>query len=110
MLLPAKPKRNIMTKAEIKERLDQLEKKYRDLVWFARTSPRCLKDDHISMPGLVRIKMSMPEECNKLAGGDSNFHHGFNSGCLAAFRLVSGLMSTKQNAKLAEEWFPFLDT
>lgn len=99
-----------MTKAEITERLDQLEKKYFDLVWFARTSPRCLKDDHISMPGLVRIKMSMPEECEKLAGEHSDFYHGFNSGCLAAFRLVSGLMSTKRNAQLAEESFPFLDT
>jgi hypothetical protein len=99
-----------MKKSEILERLRQLEEKYFALVWFARTSPNCLKEDHISTPHYIRIKMSMPEDCNKLAGPESDWHHGFNSGCLAAFRLVSGLMSTESNAKLAEESFPFIDT
>ena len=96
---------------DVRKELETLEKKYWDLVWYARTSPSCLHDDHISMPGVVRIRMNMPDECNKLAGDQSEWQHGFNSGCLAAFRLALGLMSRKQSEReFAKDSFPFLDT
>jgi len=96
---------------DARQHLTELEKKYFDLVWYARTNPNCLKDDNISMPGLVRIRMSMPEECRKLQGERSDWQHGFNSGCLAAFRLALGLLSSKKSEQqLAKDWFPFLDT
>ena len=96
---------------DVRQQLMELEEKYFDLVWYARTNPRFLEDDHISMPGLVRIRMSMPDECNKLNGEHANWQHGFNSGCLAAFRLALGLLSRRPSEReLAKDSFPFLDT
>lgn len=99
-----------MNRKDIEARVQQLEQKYFDLVWYARKDPAAVKDGHVSMPGIVRIQMAMPEECARLAGKDGAWEHGFNSGCLAAFRLVLGLMGTKGDAEQAEEEFPFLDT
>lgn len=97
-------------RADIERRLTEMEKKYFDLVWYARKSPECVRDDHPSMPGVVRIQMTMPEECEKLHGESGDWQHGFNSGCLAAFRFALGLMGTKADAQMAEDEFPFLDT
>jgi hypothetical protein len=99
-----------MKKHELEHRLDELEQKYFHLVWYARTDPGCIKDGHPAMPGAVEVEMKMPEEVAKLRGDEADWTHGFNSGCLAAFRLVQGLMGNKTEARCAEEEFPFLDT
>ena len=87
------------TKAELAE-------KYRILVWMARSQyevtppgvePRNVLDETID---------EYPEEYNKLCGPDADWHHGFNSGMLAALRLLSG----GRIYKSALEEFPFLDT
>ena len=84
----------------------ELEEKYCDLVWMARSqyvvtpegvTPRNVLDETID---------KYPEEYKKLCGPDSEWHHGFNSGMLACLRLLSG----GRIYKSALEEFPFLDT
>jgi hypothetical protein len=97
-------------KSELESRLQELEQKYFHLVWYARTDPDCIRDGHPAMPCAVKVGMKMPEEVAKLEGEEGDWQHGFNSGCLAAFRLVLGLMGSKTEAQFAEDEFPFLDT
>lgn len=99
-----------MKRDDIDGRLKVMEKKYFDLVWYARTAPDAVKDGHVSMPGIVRVRMAMPEECERLAGEHASWEHGFNSGCLAAFRFALGLMGNATDVQMAEDEFPFLDT
>ena len=95
-----------MTKAAAMDRLAELEKKYFDLVWLARSTP----DQHGSAPANIkRITEAWPIEAAALSS-DGQWQHGFNSGCLAAFRLAMGLLGTAADAKMAEDDFPFLDT
>lgn len=99
-----------MKKADVERRLQEMEKKYFDLVWFARAGSAAVKDGNISMPGVVRVKMAYPEECARLSGEQGAWEHGFNSGCLAAFRFALGIMGNKTDQQMAEDEFPFLDT
>ena len=99
-----------MKKADVEKRLSEMEKKYFDLVWFARTGSAAVQDGNISMPGVVRVKMKYPGECARLSGEEGAWEHGFNSGCLAAFRFALGLMGNKTDQQMAEDDFPFLDT
>jgi hypothetical protein len=82
------------------------EKKYFDLVWYARTTP----DEPASEAGRKRIEAAWSADLEELRSDDSNWQHGFNSGCLAAFRLVQGLLGSEADAEFAREQFPFLDT
>lgn len=95
-------------KFEVLARITGLEKKYFDLVWIARH-----KGEKEGLAAAARVRAMYPEEVERLSG-DSGFNpdweHGFNSGCLAAFRLVLGLLGTQADAQMAEEEFPFLDT
>jgi hypothetical protein len=96
-----------MTKgADFVLELDAWEKKYFDLVWYARTTP----DEPLSQAGRQRIEAAWSADLDELRSDDSNWQHGFNSGCLAAFRLVQGLLGSEADAELAREQFPFLDT
>lgn len=95
-----------MTRAEFEAEVRALEKKYFDLVWYARSSP----DEKVSEHGRRRVESAWPSELNELRTDDSNWTHGFNSGCLAAFRLILGLTGTESDAEAAREEFPFLDT
>jgi hypothetical protein len=96
-----------MTKgADFLLELDAWEKKYFDLVWYARTTP----DEPISQAGRQRVEAAWSADLEELRSDDTNWQHGFNSGCLAAFRLVHGLLGSKDDAEFAREQFPFLDT
>lgn len=99
-----------MKREDVEKRLREMEKKYFDLVWYARAAPDAVKDGHVSMPGVVRIQMAMPDECERLASKDGTWEHGFNSGCLAAFRFALGIMGNAGDVQMAEDEFPFLDT
>jgi hypothetical protein len=95
------------TKKEIKELAIEMENKYSDLVWFARKS----KDDYASNDEVrdkMREIMKKYPETNDLIKDEYNWTHGFNSGCLAAFRLILGSM--EYNTEEAKEEFPFLDS
>ena len=57
---------------------------------------------------LQKIVDKYPEDYSLLKGKDGQFHHGFNSGALAAFRYVLDIIET--GVEHAEEEFPNLDT
>lgn len=98
-----------MKKAEVMDRLVEMEQKYFDLVWLARKRP-----EDALIPGVQesidRVEKAWPKECEELGGDESDWHHGFNSGCLAAFRFAMGLMGSADDVQMAEDDFPFLDT
>lgn len=97
-----------MTKKQLKAKLDELCEIYFDLVWYARkdkTDPNHPGREHIE-----RIRHDHPDQVAALCGESSDWHHGFNSGCLAMVRLALGLMGSAKDAEAAEEEFPELDT
>ena len=98
-----------MKKIQIEKKIRELEDRYCDLVWYARRGyldPKVPAQDE----EIERIRRQMFVEVLKLRGPHSRYHHGFNSGCLAILRLVSGLLGDATDAKLALEEFPCLDT
>jgi len=100
-----------MKKADVINKLLEFSDKYHDLVWLARKDPAWMHDGHPSMPAMVEVIMKYPKEYKELQeeeGGD--WHHGFNSGCLAAFRLAIDLLNCGGDGKDTIEDFPFLDT
>jgi len=99
-----------MKKQDFLAKLQNKQTKFADLVWFARSYREDIKDDRSSMPNMIRIQMALTEDVENIMGDDGDWHHGFNSGCLAAFRYALALLGSKEEAAAAEEDFPFLDT
>jgi hypothetical protein len=98
----------LIKKQEIIDEVKNLERKYFDLVWYARSSPQ---NDHLkgSKVNRKRIEEFYPEEVKDLIKGNSrSWEHGFNSGMLAGMRYV--LSMAAYGKEDAEENFPFLDT
>lgn len=112
------------------KRLDELEKKYCDLLWMARKNPKDLRDSVIKKT-FDEVSAKYPGELAKLQGRQGDWTHGFNSGMLACVRLtdgyvcsVDGHLCPEEEEELlkndkcirqaiideAEEQFPFLDT
>lgn len=95
------------TKKELIEMANQMEDKYFKLVWFARKTEEDYLIPEIQKP--MREVMDLyQDEVNELNGEFGDWYHGFNSGCLAAFRLI--LSMATENKEFAIEEFPFLDT
>lgn len=73
---------------DIKPKLKELEQKYFDLVWFARSRP-----ENKNIPGvkakLDKVKADYPKEVEALKSHNGDWQHGFNSGMLACSRLVT---------------------
>ena len=96
-------------------------KHYNDLVWYARSNP----DNQLPkvQEERKRIERCYPKEIAALNCGGDNWDHGFNSGCLAAFRYALTLLDEdtwvdEETCKempcggyvIAEDAFPSLDT
>lgn len=94
------------TKKQILENAGEMYDKYSDLVWYARTKP-----ENIDILGvrenIIRIEESYPEDVKNLKDDDSNWFHGFNSGCLASFGLI---LEMQIDIEFGLENFPMLDT
>lgn len=74
--------------AAIVELTEQHEKKYFDLVWYARRYPVDALDPYIR--GLMdKVEAEHTTETKDLASEKGDWTHGFNSGLLAASRLYS---------------------
>ena len=95
-----------MKKSDIVDEIASWEQKYFYLVWYARSKP----DEPASQSGRQRVEAAWPADLEELRADDTNWQHGFNSGCLAAFRLVQGLLGSEADAEFARDEFPFLDT
>jgi hypothetical protein len=93
------------TKKEIKQLAIQMERKYCDLVWLARRNRDDVNDE---VKNIIDEIMEKYPETNDLINDNTNWTHGFNSGCLAAFRLI--LDSMEYSIEEAKEEFPFLDS
>lgn len=110
----------------LKKRLSNLQAKYNDLVWYARSDfPRNHK---LKKP----VENKYKEDIKKLRECDDNWQHGFNSGMLAATRLFDGYVdktcsyedsdpdfiergniirqTRHETIQQAEDEFPMLDT
>jgi hypothetical protein len=91
----------------LKEHLSNLEDKYFDLVWYARSG----KNMHSSEVREKRLKVQSkyPIEITHLNNPkEGDWNHGFNSGMLAATRFLVDLIQFGEET--ANENFPFLDT
>lgn len=96
-----------MKKSDIVEELMALHEKYELLVRLARTQP---DDPWERRSEAQQTRDRFPKEAALLAGVDGQWHHGFNSGVLAATRLAVGLLGRKAEVELAFDTFPDLDT
>jgi hypothetical protein len=121
----------------IGDKIEELEKKYFDLVWYARANPKDLAAPADIRAGraaaMKRIKAAYPREVAALSARGSTWDHGFNSGILAAVRLLRAyalpldyqrvwgdgeedddeppfVMTRGSEIDQAERDFPFLDT
>ncbi len=96
-----------MNKKELMNIIIEKEKQYADLLWYARSSDG---DNHI--PGVLenreRIEGLYPEDVDSLENGHADWHHGFNSGMVAALRYI--LTIDDLGLEQADEEFPMLDS
>ena len=95
--------------------LMQMHQKYFDLVWYARKHPSDFDDPNHGeaiREHCFRIKNAFPSEVNGIHDEHTgDWHHGFNSGCLATLRLVLGLLSDDETEQQsARDEFPDLDS
>ena len=117
---------------EITEELQKLEKKFLDLVWYARSNPRedegywnTVPDDirRGAFNAQLRVETLYSEEVESLKSEERDWQHGFNSGALATFRFIitalddeliedecTGELFPCGGLQNAIEEFPFLDT
>lgn len=77
------------------DKLTELREKYASLVWLARSSNR----GSAVKAARKKVVEAYPEEYKALVDCDSNWTHGFNSGMLAALRLVLGIATAKDVAE-----------
>ena len=85
---------------DLQEAFTAFEKKYFDLVWYARSQPRHMMEEqgtpeHIIVGALnaqARKEEMYPDEIDDYKK-TPDWTHGFNSGCLATMRFVLSAMS-----------------
>jgi hypothetical protein len=123
---PPKPPKRIRARRRALKRLHQLHEKYEKLVWFSRSHPA---DDPSwdavpaeikrgALNAQARVQELYPDEIDRLrCPGCGDWHHGFNSGMLAATRLLMAYLHPRKKAAAweqqiedAEIEFPELDT
>lgn len=89
--------------------IKHLESKYESLIWFARKSKDDIRNSKEVKNQVEKVIQMYPEECAYLKSAYfGNWQHGFNSGILAAARLVQDLLC--MSPEKAYENFPDLNT
>tara|TARA_R110002124_G_scaffold285171_1_gene463374 strand:+ start:100 stop:411 length:312 start_codon:yes stop_codon:yes gene_type:complete len=99
-----------LNKKDSYEFLNQLTEKYLDLVWYARCEAfigQKPAPSHSTAIQLERIERLFPEETNQLKNNEDNWTHGYNSGVLAALRLIENGKGVTEES-ISE--FPNLDS
>ena len=109
---------------ELDKKLSTLEKKYEQLVWYARKPLYENQGDWLEFfadtpddiiltcrQKMQEVETEYPKETNDIRSHESgDWEHGFNSGCLAILRYISAAKSENLGIEHAEECFPELDT
>jgi hypothetical protein len=86
---------DLLTRWKEAERIiDDFERRYFDLVWYARRDKdELLQNEWFeALIQMLRIEKEWKDDVNNLVEDPTNWTHGFNSGMLAAMRLVKGMM------------------
>ena len=99
---------NKTTKKIVLEKALEQEMKYCDLVAYARKTSEQIESIPILKEWAKNVIDKYPNECYKLSTENGDWHHGFNSGCLAAFRYITTMMM--DGLEEANEFFPDLGT
>ena len=134
---PSRPEGvRILTTDEVYAALQKMEDKYQTLVWYARKPAYADVDEKFKdrpedvrtgcKQAIIRAQEQFPSECRQLHMENSDWVHGFNSGCLAAFRFAlhslfldlnvppddweEGFYGWMGGPDEAQELFPSLDT
>ena len=98
-----------MKTKELEEIIAKKYDKYNHLLWYARSSP-----ENINIKGVKenkeRIEKEFAEEVAELEGENSDWQHGFHSGCNAAFSYILTCLDKEMGKETANEWFPNLDS
>jgi hypothetical protein len=97
-----------MTREEVKATLSDSCDHYCDLVSYARKDKA--DPNHSARTFIERIEEEHSDQVANLQSEDGDWHHGFNSGCLATVRLAINLLGSPEDAELAIAFFPDLDT
>ena len=108
-----------MPKMTFKQALPKIQDKLHKhmlLMWYARSAPegdpswRNFRPDIVrgALEGQANVERDYPVEVAELQDDDTNWHHGFNSGVVAAIRYMWDLMENGE--EYADENFPCLDT
>jgi len=87
------------------EVLETMQKKYGDLVWFARKKPEHMKIEKVK-ENCIRIMEEYPKEFELLQGDTGDWQHGFHSGCYAMLNMIL----THEDLADGLNDFPLLDT
>jgi len=86
--------------------IEHFLQKYEALVWYARKNPKMLENNKVAFAHYIMTESKYQEEVDLLRGEDSDWQHGFNSGCLATIRAVEHPFGFRKGM----EDFPWLDT
>lgn len=89
------------------EKVEEMQEKYFQLVWFARKRPEDLYNPVCAKP-MQEVMFLYPQDVKDLEREEGNWHHGFNSGMLAATRFF--LEAECGSFQFALDEFPCLDS
>jgi len=95
-------------KEEILTEVKRFHDKYESLVKYARVTPRQISEHKLVKELVDKVETDYSKEAKEISGKDGDWHHGFNSGMLAACRYILSLNDVDKD--FADNHFPFLDT
>ena len=97
-----------LKKKEILNEISSMHDKYESLVKYARVRPEDIIEHKRVEQLMIRMEKEYPKEVSNICSKDGDWHHGFNSGMLAALRYIMTMDSIDKDT--ATEWFPELHT
>jgi len=98
-----------MKTKELEEIVTEKYNKYNELLWYARKRPEDLLVDTIGKQ-MKKVEWNSPEEVSELQGENSDWQHGFHSGCNAAFSYILSCLNKREGLETANNFFPDLDS
>jgi hypothetical protein len=94
---------------ELEAIIEEKYNKYNELLWYARKGPDDLIVDSIAKQ-MKKVEWDSSAEVSELQGENSDWQHGFHSGCNAAFSYILTCLDKEMGKETADEWFPDLDS